>query len=431
MPAETDTRTFPCSASVQLPLGIDQMQARCRNDTEDCSHQIQQKLQSVDFRSTSPDCSQHSPEQIQSSSHSLLVIHHGDEKPRAFKNLIHEIGGGGSCWINAAAQALLSPLAFKEVLANLWHAMPGDVREQLRRINRTPRRHGVQIESPSPLLAHEGRLAATFFMAHTLPRTDPFYPYLLADVFYKGRQDDAAEFVARVLHPSQSPSLQNAVCGRMNCLLTCDNPVCKHSRPTEGENFTSLQLPLLSADGGYVQSVQEAVDMYMPDEIVELSEGCECCNASVKFKKAHVVARFPVVLVVTLNRWTGHEIHQAVLHPIEASQQLRFKEKSYGLCSAVCHLGKTPHSGHYIAVTRHPTNHGEWWLYDDHRRVIATDSQVATTCSYRKQPMKCYVLIYEQLGDAADTQTQQGDLERRGDAVEEAELPPICIKYST
>ena len=320
----------------------------------------------------------------------LLVIFVEGEKPRAFRNL------GQSCWINSAVQALLSPPLFKSMLAKVWRSMPRDVREQLHRINHTPRRYGSIAEAVSPLLSHEVRLAATLCSAHTPPLTEVVCPYLFTDAFYESTQADAAEFIARVLHPSQSPCLGDALRGRMRTFLTCTRSTCKHVRPTAGEDFTSLPLPLLNADGLCVKSVQEALDGYMPDVTVTLADGCGLCGHSVEFKKSHEIARFPRVLLLNLNRWTGHGIDEAIVHSIEANRSLRFRNQSYDLCATVCHLGPAPDSGHYIAVARHPTSHGVWWLYDDSRRVIATDAQVSSLCSYRGWgPMQCYVLLYE------------------------------------
>jgi len=66
------------------------------------------------------------------------------------------------------------------------------------------------------------------------------------------------------------------------------------------------------------------------------------------------------------------------------------------LCPCFSHLGDSPHGGHYVAVVRHVTSHGEWWLYDDDRRVIAKDEEVSTMCSYRSWGrMQSYILVCE------------------------------------
>ena len=154
-----------------------------------------------------------------------------------------------------------------------------------------------------------------------------------------------------------------------------------------------------------MRTVQEALDAYMPREQVSLDEPCHGCNQVQNYWKIHKITRFPQVLMVSLNRWASVGVENAILHPVEATELLHFKERHYRLCSVVCHLGPDPNRGHYIAVSRHATNHGEWWLYDDERRVIATQEQISTTCSYRDLgPMQSYVLFYE-LCDASGQRT--------------------------
>ena len=343
-------------------------------------------------RTSSPTC----PAKTAANSADLLHIEHTSEKPRVFRNVMHERGGGGSCWINAALQALLSPLTFKAILAKVWRSLPGDARKQLHRINTTSRSLTSFVELSPHLLSYETRLSATMFSSYVAPRTVPMCPYVFTDAFYRGLQEDASEFISRVLHPHQSPALQDVLRGRWNGSLSCTNPACGHKRPTTGECFTSLQLPLLAPTGLCVQSVQEALDGFLPDETVQLDECCARCGHSGQFLKTHEMTCFPEVLIVGLNRWTEPGVENAVLHSIEASRSVRLKDRSYSLCASVCHLGPNPNSGHYVAVTRHPTRTGEWWLYDDAHRDLATDEQVSTLCSYGPWgPMQCYVLVYE------------------------------------
>ena len=325
-------------------------------------------------------------------------ISYTGEKPRAFGNILRERFGGGSCWINAALQALLSPVVFKDTLSTLWDEMPDAARDHLHGVATIVRRHGNKGKLASPLVRHEARLAATFFCAHSEPRTAPFYPYLFTDAFYEGEQNDAAELIARVLHPNQVPTLTGLLSGRLEQFLTCTNPNCHHMRPTEGENFSSLQLPLRDVSGILVTTVQAALDAHMPTETVHLDECCPMCQAEtdLNFNKTHRVTQFPRVLILSLNRWAGFGANNAILHCIEANQALVFKDHRYQLCAVVCHLGATPHGGHYVTVARHPTQHGEWWFYDDERRVIATQEQVSTVCAYRHwSAMQSYILLYE------------------------------------
>ena len=76
---------------------------------------------------------------------------------------------------------------------------------------------------------------------------------------------------------------------------------------------------------------------------------------------------FSRALVIHLNRWAGHRLEDAVLHLIKADEEVSFKGHKHTLCAVVSHLGPSLRAGHYVAVTRHTTNHGFWWLYDDDR----------------------------------------------------------------
>ena len=325
----------------------------------------------------------------------MPIISYNLQKPRAFYNVMHERGGGGSCYINAALQALLSPSLFKRILTQKWCEIDNSLREQLIATCQRRRGFGNFGEQVSELNRHEERLAAMLCVAHTAPRIEPARPYLFTDPFYVGQQDDAAAFIANLLHPEQVPSLSDILHGHMNQSLICTNADCKLARPSEGEAFASMQLPLLTMDGTSLRSVQEAVDAYMPDETVTLEEYCLRCG-STTFTKTHKIIAFPRVLLVYLNRWAGHHVEDAILHSIDANRTLNVQGHNYQLCAAVCHLGPSPHAGHYITVARHATNHGLWWLYDDDQRVLARDEQVSTLCDYGLLgPMQCYVLFYE------------------------------------
>jgi ubiquitin C-terminal hydrolase len=106
----------------------------------------------------------------------------------------------------------------------------------------------------------------------------------------------------------------------------------------------------------------------------------------------------PPVLLLQLNRWNTAHASGALLHSVEANEIVTFHAQTYILQSVVVHLGDRPNSGHYIALARHATDHGTWWLYDDARRVIARPDQIRTTALYPwwrgLVQMKSYVLFY-------------------------------------
>ena len=170
---------------------------------------------------------------------------------------------------------------------------------------------------------------------------------------------------------------------------------CQEARPSEGEEFQSLLVPLRTSLRRAITTVQEAVDRYMPpEEFDNVEQACAHCGGK-RFLKQHTVSIAPDVLMICLNRWAHPTEPQ--LHAVHADQVLEFAGKTYALRSVVSHLGNSPNRGHYVAVSRHDTGHGQWWLYDGSRRRIATAGEIATTA--RLEPLgqlKSYVLFYEQ-----------------------------------
>ena len=205
----------------------------------------------------------------------------------------------------------------------------------------------------------------------------------------------------RNLDTAESPSLAPAIRGRMEQTLHCRRANCFGVMPSEGEDFTTLTLPLQLLDGSVCTDVQSALDAYMPDEPAESEFRWTCpkCQATAPSPmKRQRPSSLPQVLMIQLNRWNSIGDVGALLHPVEANETIRFHADAYVLDSVFVHLGDNVNSGHYVAIARHGTNHGTWWLYDDARRVIATPDQISTTALYRSgrgyEQMKSYVLFY-------------------------------------
>ena len=191
-----------------------------------------------------------------------------------------------------------------------------------------------------------------------------------------------------MLNYVEAPVLYNVLRGRWDAQLRCCNSACRHARPTAGEDFTSLQLPPVDA-----KSVQAALDMFEPNEVVKLKQVCEKCGEG-WFEKLYDLTHFPRVLIISLNRWDANR--NAILYSIEANRSIRFRNQFYDLCATVCHIGRSPQEGHYITIARHPISCGEWWFYDDASRSLASDQQVSTLCENTyNEPLKSYILIYE------------------------------------
>ena len=150
--------------------------------------------------------------------------------------------------------------------------------------------------------------------------------------------------------------------------------------------------------GQPIDAIQKALDAYMPRELVELTcadseSRCRRCGC-IRLWKEHVVSSHPAVLMVAFNRWT--DAQHPLLHPIHISEDVVFHARRYYLRSVVIHLGASAQVGHYVAVVKHATGHGNWWFYDDARRVQALPEQISTLCSYRHYgAMHSYIALYE------------------------------------
>ena len=223
-------------------------------------------------------------------------------------------------------------------------------------------------------------------------------PQPLADIFYRGQQADAAEFVLGLLEacPSIQASLQGIECPRFQCQH------CSYSRPLREDKFLSLQLPLMVA--GPMLSVQEALDSYMNAEHVQ--EGAEnwfCCNeeclttgraVDVPIHQTRIV-KWPSVLVICLKRWDG--THGLLSHRVYCNETLMADGHAYRLASLITHIGASPTSGHYVAYRR--AQH-EFLRLDDAR---ATPFDGSGGFFSPMQNEKVYILIYMKEESARST----------------------------
>ena len=84
-----------------------------------------------------------------------------------------------------------------------------------------------------------------------------------------------------------------------------------------------------------------------------------------------------------LNRWVAEDVRGSrrrprnLLHGVEASREVDFHGAHYDLQSIVIHMGEDAKHGHYVAIAKHATANGDWWLYNDPNRRIATDAQIS------------------------------------------------------
>ena len=326
-------------------------------------------------------------------------------RPRAFVNL------GVSCWINACLQALWTPVAVKLELHRIFNALPRGERERLVVANAGRSRFDLRSSKPDGSLeslrsrigdtgAEEHMLAATFTAACVGDFTKPMVPYWITDYFYQQRQEDASEFLTRfILNSQSSPSLVPLFVGRETSVLVCS--ACGHRQPLASHPVHELELPIYDAARAApaLCTVQEALDFYMHGDEVERRAACDGCGqVSLTYRLERIAAELPQVLLLCLKRWEwGREA--PLDHAVEPSDPLIHGGATYRLCSGVIHLGANARAGHYIAVAKHTTPGGLWWLYDDADRRLATPEQVRASGVYRGRRMKLYLVMYERIAN--------------------------------
>ena len=98
---------------------------------------------------------------------------------------------------------------------------------------------------------------------------------------------------------------------------------------------------------------------------------------------------------------------QALMHHVHPNLNIQVAGQRYSLRSIIVHLGPSPRSGHYVAITRHVTPTGTWWLYNDEHRREAKPDELVCTAQINGQAMKAYVLFYELDTDQSPTQHTQ------------------------
>ena len=336
-------------------------------------------------------------------------------KPRAFANELHERGGGGSCWINAVLQALFAPLAMKAALARMWSTLPLEQRtmQQQKVKNHRPR---FGHEDPGPRLLDlpplpadnytlEERVAIAFGCAHSGDIVKPFMPCIITDHYYRLHTEDAGEFLQmHLLQEERCPTLAGLATSHGQSILTC--AACHQPRDPTAERFCTFEAPIEISGSDRTETVrytdvQSAFNAFLSNDYNDFPNPCEHCERTHWVKSLHTVA-FPQVLVLTLKRFKsvqvepGRYAQRCVGHPVATTEVLDFQGHLYDLRSVVVHLGDSIEFGHYIALARHDTNTGTWWLYNDAERKEATREQVATTVGFRHYAvMKSYVLFYE------------------------------------
>ena len=227
---------------------------------------------------------------------------------------------GASCFINASLQSLLAVPALRAAIAT----------------------------GTEPLETALGSIL------HKLEsRRGPVVPTEITGLFYRGRQEDAAEFLVVLF--SECPALHPCLRGLEVPLLRCQH--CPYERSMHPEEFLTLQLTLVADT--LLTSVQEALDHYVSYTELrrDFRDWCctnpECISAEKALDPPVAQSRvrlWPEVLSINLKRWDG--IHSVVGHKIHCNDTVVLGGTVYRLQSLVTHIGRQASSGHYVAYTR-------------------------------------------------------------------------------
>ncbi|OLP86649.1 Ubiquitin carboxyl-terminal hydrolase 26 [Symbiodinium microadriaticum] len=179
-------------------------------------------------------------------------------------------------------------------------------------------------------------------------------PTEITNVFYRGNQEDAADFLLLLL--GECPALHPCLRGLEVPVLRCQH--CSFERPTHPEEFLTLQVSLMSDRP--LLSIQEALDHYLSYTQLrpEFREWCcsnpECITAERATDPPlgqSKIQGWPEVLVLHLKRWEG--VHNVIGHKVLCNDNLRVAGRTYRLQALVAHIGRLATSGHYVAYTRH------------------------------------------------------------------------------
>ena len=228
---------------------------------------------------------------------------------------------GSSCFINSSLQALVAVPAIRRSLA------------------------AGTSETESALRAVLGRLESA--------RQD-VVPTEVTDRFYRGRQEDAAEFLLLLLTDCQV--LHAALRGVEVPLFRCRH--CPHQRSSQSEEFLTLCLPLTSDRP--LLSLQEALLCYVEHTQIQdgfrgwCCENPECISAERALDApiaATSIATWPEVLMLQLKRW--EHVHNVIGHKVHCNETLTVAGHQYRLQSLIAHIGSSANAGHYVAYTRH------------------------------------------------------------------------------
>ena len=218
-------------------------------------------------------------------------------------------------------------------------------------------------------------------------------PHVLWSTFYHGEQEDASEFLMRLLNAETgSPRLAPLFAGLDIPELACTGESCGYRRPAAQEAFNTIVVQLRGEDGRLCPDVQTAVASYMQPEIQEADFRwlCPACGSTAPPRKEHRVTVTPEVLLVQLCRWRDGTASGAILDAVHVNERIRFAGSQYRLSSSIMHMGSRPTSGHYLTCARHESAGDAWFLYNDTLRRFVREGERESS-----ETNKSYILFYE------------------------------------
>ena len=266
---------------------------------------------------------------------------------------------GASCFLNSGVQCLLGVPELVSVIRGGFHGS-SETEKALRAVLDMVQQQSGSL-NPKPLL----------------------------DLFYRGRQEDAAEFVLGLLQNCSSthPIFQGEEQPRLRCSH------CAYSRALRAESFLSLQLPLMGSTP--IRSVQEALNAYinaehMQENVAEwycLNEGCLNSGRALDDPVHQTrITQWPRVLLLCLKRWDS--AYGLLGHQVYCNNIITAEGNTYSLKSLITHIGAQPSSGHYVAYRRCQ----EGFRRFDDARVTSADNVAGFFSSVPGE--KVYVIIY-------------------------------------
>jgi len=211
---------------------------------------------------------------------------------------------------------------------------------------------------------HERELKETLNDATAeLQEHTAYTPHRIWQRYYRGRQEDAQEFLQKLLNDEDYPTLNKLFIGNNHPRLHCAQAGCTWSRAVGGEenNFTSIIVDITDR-----ASLQEALDAYWNDKIVVELEDWVCGNCFNQDKPyiRNCMTEAPTMLCICMKRYyfDCNEEPQKNFCEVLCNNEIRMKDLTYRLDAVIVHQGRWTDTGHYFTYVRGSLN---WLLYND------------------------------------------------------------------